>query len=300
MDDFPASLWNNGRFEIPETLVDPLWTVLEKHGLLEMAQLAEVPKVCGGASEEETDEYFAKLCAVSSVRPMSVLLDPDGNHQIPRELLRECVHQGRLALIDFPSGCGTTTLGLLSAVEQMRRGRHWIAFDLEVKVLALDISPRALQHFRDLLDMCKRKFDKELIQISLTTEIVDIKEKENVSTIVNDWVSSIENDVDYILVLTSAFAGYATQPGNKESVAESFNFIKNRLYTRKDQSRFLVWLEINSNSAQKFFKYLSKALGFRDPINSSNYKFTNPFQKKERCCNLQSGCVEISRPTRAN
>ncbi|MGC1524954.1 MAG: hypothetical protein WA783_02765, partial [Phormidesmis sp.] len=160
MDEFPASLWNNSRFEIPETLVDPLWTVLKKHGLLEMAQLLEVPKVCGGASEKDTDEYFAKLCAVSSVRPMSVLLDPDGNHQIPREMLRECVHKGKLALIDFPAGCGTTTLGLLSVVEQMRRDRHWIAFDLEVKVLALDISPRALQHFRDLLDMCRRKFDK--------------------------------------------------------------------------------------------------------------------------------------------
>ncbi|MEL6350407.1 MAG: hypothetical protein AAFR58_01435 [Cyanobacteria bacterium J06627_28] len=297
-NDFPASLWSNDRFEVPELLVDALWAALNKHDLLKMAQLEEVPKVCGGASEKDTNEYFAKLCAVSSVRPMSVLLDPHKSHILPNQILRECVHQGKLALIDFPCGCGTTTLGLLSVVEQMRRDGHWIAFDLEIEVLALDISPYALQRFQELIDTCTRKFNKQLIKIRLTTEVVDVGEKNSVSTVINDWVSSVENDVDYILVMASAFSGYASQSNNKEVVADSFDFIKNRLCTRRDQSRFLVWLEINSNSAKKFFKYLSKALKFHSPTNSSDYKFMNPFQKAERRCNLQSGCVEISRPSR--
>lgn len=141
MSDFPSSLWNNDRFEIPENLTDSLWAVLEENGLLEMAQLDKVPKVSGGANKRDTEEYLAKLGAVSCVRPISVLLDPHGYHLLPRQLLRECTHQGKIALIDFPSGCGTTTLGLLSTVEQMRRERHWIAFDLEINVLALDINP---------------------------------------------------------------------------------------------------------------------------------------------------------------
>lgn len=299
MSDFPASLWNQGRFEIPDSLIDPLWAVFERHGLVEMAQLEETPKVCGGASREDTNEYFAKLGAVSCIRPMSVLLDPEGKHQLPRKLLRECMHQGRVALIDFPSGCGTTSLGLLSSVEQMRRERHWVAFDLEVKVLAVDISPHALQHFQDLFDKCKRNLDRQLIQVTLETEVADIEDKEKVSMIVNDWVTSVENDVDYILVVASAFSGYASaSSSNNQSVSDSFDFIKRRLHTKKEQSRFLVWLEIDSKSANKFLQSLSKILGFEGAINKSRYKFMNPFQKKERACNLQSGCVKISRPAR--
>lgn len=299
MSDFPASLWNQGRFEIPESLIDPLWVVFERHGLVEMAQLEETPKVCGGASKEDTDEYFAKLGAVSCIRPMSVLLDPEGKHQLPRKLLRECMHQGKVALIDFPSGCGTTSLGLLSSVEQMRRERHWIAFDLEVKVLALDISSHALQHFQDLFDKCKRKLDQQLIQVTLETEVVNIEDKEKVSMIVNDWVTSVENDADYILVVASAFSGYASaSSSNNQSVSDSFDFIRSRLNTKKEQSRFLVWLETDSTSARRFLQKLSTVLGFEGLINRSRYKFMNPFQRKERGCNLQSGCVEISRPTR--
>ncbi|MGB3790985.1 MAG: hypothetical protein WA949_23470 [Phormidesmis sp.] len=298
-DDLPKSLWSNDRFEIPESLTDSLWEVLEANGLLEMAQLAELPKVNGGADKVSTEEYLAKLCAVSCVRPMSVLLDPQKNHSLPKKLLRECTHQGKIALIDFPSGCGTTTLGLLSTVEQMRRERHWIAFDLEVSVLALDISPYALDHFKNLLDTCKRKLNRQLIQLRLETQVLDVADKETVSRVINDWVTQIEDDVDYILVVASAFSGYATQsPDNEKSVSDSFDFIKRRLYTQKEQSRFLIWMEIQSKSAETFMKKLAKVLGFSSSINRSRYKFMNPFQRKERACNLQSGCVEITRPFR--
>ena len=299
MSDFPSSLWNNNRFEIPENLTDSLLTVLEENGLIEMAHLNQVPKVSGGANKSDTEEYLAKLCAVSCVRPMSVLLDPHGRHLLPRQLLRECTHQGKIALIDFPSGCGTTTLGLLSTVEQMRRERHWIAFDLEINVLALDISPYALRHFEDLLKMCKRKLNRQLIQLNLETQVLDVADKENVWMVINDWIDSVENDVDYILVLASSFSGYASEsPSNRDSISDSFDFIKRRLYTTKEQSRFLVWIETGSDSAKKFLKRLAKVLGFNSPINGSDYKFMNPFQREERRCNLQSGCIEISRPTR--
>ena len=299
MSDFPSSLWNNDRFEIPENLTDSLWAVLEENGLLEMAQLDKIPKVSGGASKCDTEEYLAKLGAVSCVRPMSVLLDPRGCHLSPRQLLRECTHQGKIALIDFPSGCGTTTLGLLSTVEQMRRERHWIAFDLEISVLALDISPYALQHFESLLSKCKRKLNQQLIQLNLKTQVLDVADKERVSIVINDWVASVEKDVDYILVLASSFSGYASKSSsNRDSVADSFDFIKRRLHTEREQSRFLVWMETGSDSAKEFLKRLAKVLVFNSPINESRYKFTNPFQRKERACNLQSGCIEIARPTR--
>ena len=299
MSDFPSSLWNNNRFEIPENLTDSLWTVLEENGLLEMACLNQVPKVSGGANRSDTEEYLAKVCAVSCVRPMSVLLDPHGHHLLPRQLLRECTHQGKIALIDFPSGCGTTTLGLLSTVEQMRRERHWIAFDLEINVLALDISPYALHHFDNLFRICKRKLNQQLIQLNLETRVLDVADKEKVSMVINDWVNSVESDVDYILVLASSFSSYATgSRDNHDSVSNSFEFIKRRLYTTKEQSRFLIWIETGSDSAKKFLKRLAKVLGFSGSINESHYKFMNPFQRKERSCNLQSGYIEIARPRR--
>jgi hypothetical protein len=295
MTDLPNSLWCEARFHIPESLLDALWFVLEENGLVELAKLEEVPKVVGGISKEETDEYLAKLCAVSCVRPISLLFDPDRRHPAPQRILRRCLHQGKLALIDLPCGPGTTTLSLLSAVEQMRKEGYWIGFDLEVHILALDISYHALEHFQKLLKLCERKFREQQITIIFDSEVVDIEDKTLVSGTINDWIDSKKNEVDNILVIASAFSGYARQSRDKQDhVFEAFDYIKKRLISGMNQSRFLIWIETNSKSGIKFFDWLAQKLGLRSSESESRYKLFNPFQKKERSCNLRSGYYVIS------
>jgi hypothetical protein len=205
------------------------------------------------------------------------------------------LHQGKLALIDLPCGPGTTTLSLLSAVEQMRKEGYWIGFDLEVHILALDISYHAIEHFQKLLKLCERKFREQQITIIFDSEVVDIEDKTLVSGTINDWIDSKKNEVDNILVIASAFSGYARQSRDKQDhVFEAFDYIKKRLISGMNQSRFLIWIETNSKSGIKFFDWLAQKLGLRSSESESRYKLFNPFQRKERSCNLRSGYYVIS------
>ena len=88
-DQIPEELWNHKMVHIPQCLIDSYRSKLLDLQLMQAAESEKsLPKLIGGASEEETLQHFARRNGVSICRVESLLIDPEHAFaKIPEDLL---------------------------------------------------------------------------------------------------------------------------------------------------------------------------------------------------------------------
>ncbi len=151
---------------------------------------------------------------------------------------------GSLAVLDIPSGSGGGLLGLLSAVQELRRQRILPLTPIRVKICAGDISPHALEIHASMLKRMKPYFEAVGIRLEWTHKAWDVSDPLSTSELLDNWLNDTALCEEH-LVFVSAFSGFAKHHFN--DVNEAVRHIAVRPHNKMLQ---FVWIEPDSNEGR--------------------------------------------------
>jgi hypothetical protein len=253
--DRPASLWHQQVCHLPKPLVEAYRRTLEDIGELEEAQCGERDKseLIGGADERATRLHFAHRFEASAVRLQYLSIDPQGQLSPVSNDLLLSLTEGRIAVLDVPSGTGASLLGLLSTLAALREATALPTWPLTVYVCSGDISPSALSLYDHVKGYAADWLELQAIRLEHVTVVWDASRGDSTAELLDAWLHSIPEDVHEYLVLFAAFSGEA---GNHfKRYQRSFEQIAERLH---DKPATLLHVEPKMSGSTRFFDRLSE------------------------------------------
>ena len=161
------------------------------------------------------------------------MLDPHKAFEgIPRNLLLT-LSSHRISLLDIPCGAGAGTLSALMTLKELRIAGILPMTPLSVKILGADISPYALDLYRDQLGELEPILAGVGISVRLETRTWDATDVRQTNDLIDDYLEGVAAHNE-CLVLVANFSGASKTLFQK--FEESFKHLWIRLSGRA--SRF--------------------------------------------------------------
>lgn len=252
----PSSLWHNNLLQIPPSLLTAYKKCLLDNNLIHLAQddSRQNKGAIGGSNDEETDKHFAQRFGVSACRALCTLTSPQGSFDKISRLLKSVLVEGYVGIVDAPCGAGASTLSFLTTIYELRKASILPNLPLDLEILGLDISERALNHFQALHEPICAQLQSVGVSTHLTLKKWDVNNEQLTATVINEWSNGVA-DIEEYLFIHSAFSGELGKNQKFQSAQRSLQYFQLRF---TDLPTTSVWIEPTSNSGEAFLKYIKK------------------------------------------
>ncbi|AGA28719.1 hypothetical protein Sinac_4537 [Singulisphaera acidiphila DSM 18658] len=247
----PPTLWKNERYHVARHLQAAYEQELTARNLIDLAKSNAKKHVFGGASLEDTNAHFALRFFASVVRVQNVILDTKSAFgKIPSDLL-ETFSSHKISMLDIPCGTGAGALGVLSVVHELRLAGILPTLPIHVKILAADVSPHAIEIYRDQLEHVRTALKTTAIALELTTREWDAADLLSTHDLCEEWLRTVD-EVNESLVLVTNFSGAGNLMFDK--FKESWRHISVRTASK---NATMLWVEPGDPGGKTFLKNLS-------------------------------------------
>ncbi len=163
---------------------------------------------------------------------------------------------GRIGILDIPSGTGASILGLLGTLYEMRIAKNKSHSTLDVYITAGDISQAALTLYDTMMGLASNWLKTVGIRVEWRCQLWDVTNPDTTSAIVDSWFRQAE--CEQWIVLIAAISGFLSQEKiHIERNRRFYQHICERLSTR---SGFVTWIEPRTNESSWLLKRI-EAIG---------------------------------------
>ncbi len=294
------SLWANQTLRLSSQLSSAYLERLQSQGLMEMASdQTKANGEPGGATEEESDKHFAFRFVNSAGRNLCAALDPhDKLGDVSNSLLAPMFGE-RILIVDIPCGAGAGGLALLDSIRELRVNQVLAPLPLRVDIVAGDIAPRALEHYRELFSKVRGELAAASISVNLVTLNWDVSDVPGNAAFVDTVITSAAN-ANHVLVIASNFSDAMAN----EVLFEHFRHFLSQLMGRLAHWPTTVcWIEPRSRRVKKYLppisdwvdKFMSWLKSAGDDFGECNYQMYDPVARKE----FRSGVVVLQCSSKA-
>ncbi len=246
----PKHLLDSGVLHIPRSFAVAYEEMIDFHGLRDQAEdTTHNNKVFGGETDELTLEYFAKRHILSAARCQCLCLDPNGDlREISQDFLVSLSY-GAITLLDLPSASGAGVLCIISIIAELRRLEIAPLLPLNIRVVACDISGKALELYEENMSKLTTYWAESGISVEVVYNSWDASSISSTEEIMN--VVLADTATDEYVVLFHAFSGFskAILPG----LSNSFEIILARLRHKRYS---VIWIEPESSQALSLLKQI--------------------------------------------
>lgn len=250
------ALWDEDLLRIGEALTGDYVRRLEAEGLLELARQRQHTGDAGGAGRDESDRHFAYQFANSAGRVVYVCIDPGDHFEGVSAQIRQFFTDGRVLLLEVPCGSGGGTLGLLSALHEQRKAEIEPQLPVNIDILGADISVRAVEHFRALVESLSPSLKETGVEVVLDAMEWDASDLRSSSRLI-DRAIHIASDCDQVFLLVSNFSDALVD----EELKVCFEHFLAQLSARVTEPYAICWVEPVSNQAEKILSIFDRVLG---------------------------------------
>jgi hypothetical protein len=274
---------------MPTDLIEVYRHLLDQFGMLEeAASLEEVKGLIGGASREDTLKHFTYRYGVSVCRMESIVIDPESAFaSIPRDL-QATFSDGRVSILDAPSGTGAAGTSILATVAVLRRADLLPKLPLTVTITAGDLSRAALEIYDQVLSGMERGLREVGITVRFLGHEWDAFKAEETSRLVDKWFENSVATEEYMAIVAN-FSGTASS--SWEPLQRSFQHLHERLYTKPSA---VLWVEPGMPGAKKLAErirnfcrtYYPWVVSSEESYLEHQYRWYNPLQKREHPCRV--------------
>ena len=278
----PRTLWQDDVLHLSDDIHDVFEAKLKQLGLFEtaLAYDGKGPGGHGGASRKETYEHFYKRYLNSVSRIQCVMLDPhDAFQGIPRDLLLT-LSSHRISILDIPCGAGAGTISALMTLKELRMAGIVPMTPLSVKILGADISPYALDLYRDQLGQLVPILAGVGISVRLETRTWDATDVQQTNNLIDDYLEGAGAHNEYFVIVANLSGASKTL---FQQFEESFKQIWIRLSGRASKFSTILWVEPNRKDGAslfkklvetvKFYKWFQRISGKRQNFQECSYNF---------------------------
>ncbi|MBF0543051.1 MAG: hypothetical protein HQM08_01390 [Candidatus Riflebacteria bacterium] len=280
----PKTLFFENKIHIPPELTSAYATILQTLGLLQDAhnRSPENSTIIGGSDKEATLNHFTYRFPASASRIEYLFLNPKSEFGEVSKELQRWLSFGNVWLLDLPCGTGAASLSLLSTIAELRKTRTLPPIPLTITLLAADISPDALEIYKNFFEKIEGPLRAQNIEVKLQLENWDFIKPEQTARLIDIWFQEARPSAEYI-VLISAMSG--PLKGNIRTTDRWFNHLLERLHNR---SALVTWIEPGTRQAnnimtalKKFFLGISWFSPSKEDHGQAEYYYFHPIKKSE-------------------
>lgn len=228
---------------------------LHTEGLFDLASnQKDAAGEAGGESMNEADAHLAYRFTNSAGRNLCAVLDPnEALGAISNSILAPMLGE-RVLIVDVPCGAGAAGLSLLDCLKELRLAGALPKLPLSVRIVAGDISTRAIEHYQALVDAAKDSLLSVGISVDLVDFVWDVSDIQKNAIFVDQVVTSAA-DFQHVVVLASNFSDAMSDI----SLLEHFKHFLSQLVGRLAKWPTTVcWIEPKSNKAKKYLPKLKQ------------------------------------------
>lgn len=280
------NLWENDQLRLPPDFWSIYKDCLDKRNLLESA-ISGNPShgIYGGVTKEETENHFTHRFPNSGSRIEVSLLDPKKDlGGIPTEL-QTTFTTGKVKILDAPCGTGAGSLTLLTTLHVLRSQGLSPSGNLDVEILAADISRHALLIYEEIMTQLAPLLERSGIRLTWITKEWNAQKVPETSSFCDNWLVSNDPGVEYF-VLIANISG-VKKSGYEKNFKESIDHIAARI---SNFPSTLLWVEPPNNSAFEFITKIVNGLAtglkwlfnkHENKIHKTEFNWWHQIQKKE-------------------
>lgn len=249
----PSCLWRDDLLHPPSDVVAVYEAKLREMGILELAlEHKGAYRGHGGVSEKDTYNHFAKRYLNSVTRLQCILLDPNKSFaNIPRDLL-VILTSHRISLLDLPCGAGAGAISVLGTLKELRTAGIIPTMPLTMQILGADISPHALEIYKDQLERIRPSLAETGITVNLETRLWDASDVQQTNELIDRYLDAYSPHDHFVLIAN--FSG--ASKSMFEHFKDSFRQIWIRLSGKSARSSTILWVEPEADAAKSLFKRL--------------------------------------------
>jgi len=246
-EDVPDCLWNRDdqSLTLPISLSQAFEAAINARNLRHLIHTDGDDGPIGGRTEGETLEHFVNRFDGSSARLQLAFLDPFEHLAGTSDVILSRLSGGTTCLVDSPCGAGAGFLSLLLVIAKLRELEVLPRIQLNVRLLAADISDLARAIGAEMLASVQQALEDQGIIVEAEWLRWDVTSESSTADLVKRVV--IRSDgckANFLLVAN--FSGYLiTHKKLKDSEPQLYELFK---YFSGDDS-FSVWIEPKTNSA---------------------------------------------------
>jgi hypothetical protein len=250
-DMIPKSLWDNSEktLTLPHALIDSWKKILDEKGLLKDATENNFRGEIGGINEEATHKHYSFNYNGSCARFQLAFLDPKEDLKEVSNAFVKSLAGGKVFIADTPSGAGAASLSLLCSMAQLREKKAIPTMQLDVVILAGEISVTAIEIFKTALEEINDYLMRHEIYVELQTEIWDITDKDSTSQLIKKMTLLSQYSSTKLLLLAN-FTGFLEKDKKWNSVKPQFEELFRHF---SGDSTTAIWLEPGTNESTKSF-----------------------------------------------
>lgn len=244
----PESLWDHSTevLQLPASLANAYETQIDKHGLRELATTrADNEGPVGGMTKENADQHFAQMFDGSAARAILAVVDPKDEMGSTSDAFIKSTAGASLALTDAPCGAGAAALAFLTTLAELRACNVLPRMPLEVKLVGGELSPHAMDHAKDLLELVRGRLEEQAIFVDSQFHSWNVLDKLSTTDLIKASMAHGVSCASKLLVVAN-FNGFLVKERKQKEAQPQLDELFR--YASGGQS-LAVWIEPDMNRA---------------------------------------------------
>ena len=281
------TLWQNDVLSLPTCLWQTYRDILQSTGLLDACvEGLEKKAIHGGATAAEAQEHFTYRFPTSAARLCFLTLDPKGSLRNYSNDLKISFATDSLVVVDLAGGTGAAIIGITSTIAKLRELGLLAKLPLTVKVFAADISPDALDVYKQMISAFVPFGEAQGVSVELKTFQWDASNPALTSKLFDACTAAAAQCELFVIVSNLSGVGKTAI----DTFERSFAHVTERI---SNMDSTFIWVEHPGNSATTFLQHVwNMCFGWLFPgtkaeIAADNFEFRHEIQKGG--CTLKGG-----------
>lgn len=247
-DRLPKTLWDSEEkvLKLPAALAQAYETLLDRHGLRELAQNRTIKdSPTGGLDKPSTDKHFAQQFDNSAARSQLAITNATKDIARISNALIQTLSGNMVCVTDAPCGAGAATFSLLCTIAELRAQDFLPRSPLNICLIGAEISGFARDYALEMLSELRPFLESQAIFVEVEMRHWDVTDELSNADLVESMVLKC-NSVTKRLVLVANFSGFLSMPGKhrdaEPQLRELFRYASLR-------SSVVIWMEPQMNEA---------------------------------------------------
>lgn len=288
----PPTLWDSssGTIILPPALAQAYQTVIDRHGLRELAESRDQKDPpCRGPEKERTDKHLAQAFGSSVARTQLALLDPNNDLPLVSSSFISCLAGNSVNLTDAPCGAGAAVFSFLANIAELRSQNVLPREPLDVVLVGAELSGSARAYAEEILLQLRPSLEAQAIFVNSEFREWDVTNSLSNTELIQR-VTITSSKCSKRLLIVANFNGYLEKERKRK---DSVHQIEELFRHASGKNSMAIWIEPNMNRAtsiggtfswlrallaEKWRQFARESFGGDDPkpISTSSAHFRLP------------------------
>lgn len=242
----PHTLWesSSGTLFLPPGLSQAYQTVINRHGLLELAESRDPndPPV-GGPDQEKSDKHFAQAFCSSVARTQLAFLDPKNDVPLISNSFLSCLAGNSVNLTDAPCGAGASALSFLTNVAELRAQSVLPREPLDVVLIGAELSKQARAYAEEIFAELRPTLETQGIFVDAEFREWDVTNSLSNTDLIRRVTLTSEKCCKRLLIVSNFNAFLEKERKRKEAEPQ----IEELLRHASGENSIAIWIEPDMN-----------------------------------------------------